>query len=78
MVDTSRGIGSAGQGAGISGVRETVGRDTRTSRGVFPASSGMQGATPNGPRGRRMLSPDTPVENLDRLAPRGTYLDILA
>ena len=34
-------------------------------------------ATPHGPRGMRMLSPDTPLDALDRGAPRGTYLDIL-
>ncbi len=78
MVDTSRGIGSAGQGGAISNVRETFSRDPRASRGSAAIGSGIQGASANGPRGRRMLSPDTPLESLDRFAPRGTYLDILA
>ncbi|RAU21783.1 hypothetical protein CU669_10755 [Paramagnetospirillum kuznetsovii] len=78
MVDTSRGISSSGQVGNVIGIREAVGRDGRPSRGTAVGPSGIQGATPNGPRGRRMLSPDTPLESLDRFAPRGTYLDILA
>ncbi|CAA7615777.1 conserved hypothetical protein [Candidatus Terasakiella magnetica] len=77
MVDSTRGIGGAGLGGGLSGVRETFSRDTRASRDINAGTSGFAGATPNGPRGRRMLSPDTPVELLDHSAPRGTYLDIL-
>ncbi|TAN66462.1 MAG: hypothetical protein EPN20_07150 [Magnetospirillum sp.] len=78
MVDSSGVIGSAGQGGSVTGIRDTFSRDPRTSRGAATGGGGAQGATPHGPRGRRMLSPDTPVENLDRAAPRGTYLDILA
>jgi hypothetical protein len=42
-----------------------------------PLGSNLGGTSPDGPRGRRMLSADTPVESLDNYAPRGTYLDIL-
>lgn len=76
MVDISRGIGSAGQGGPVGGIRDTVMRDQRASRGAAPIGAGL-GAAPNGPRGRRMLAPDTPLESLDRGAPRGTYLDVL-
>jgi hypothetical protein len=76
MVDVSRGIGSAGQGGPVGGIRDTVMRDQRASRGVTPIGAGLS-ATPNGARGRRMLAPDTPLESLDRGAPRGTYLDVL-
>ena len=75
MVDSTGGIGIAGQGGAVPNVRDTF---NRTNRGVTSGSGGSAGATPNGPRGRRMLSPDTPVESLDHGAPRGTYLDILA
>jgi hypothetical protein len=78
MVDSTRMIGQTGQGGSVSGIREAVGRDARASRGVGSAPSGINGATPNGPRGRRMLAADTPLESLDHSAPRGTYLDILA
>jgi len=78
MIDSSGVIGSAGQGGSVSNIRDPFSRDTRPSRGVASGSGGSQGATPNGPRGRRMLSPNTPVESLDQRAPRGTYLDILA
>ena len=78
MVDSSGVIGSAGQGGSVSNIRDTFSRDPRASRGVTSGSGGSNGATPYGPRGRRMLSPSTPVEALDRSAPRGTYLDILA
>jgi len=78
MVDSPRGVGSAGLDGALTGIRETFSRDTRTSRASVGTGGGTGGATPNGPRGRRMLSPDTPVESLDRSAPRGTYLDILA
>ncbi len=43
--------------------------------------SGLKAGVDNGgrfgPRGSRMLPADYPVENLDRRAQRGTYLDIL-
>ena len=78
MVDSSGGIGPAGQNGSVNTIRDTFARDQRTARGVTSGSGGSHGATPNGPRGRRMLSPNTPLESLDRSAPRGTYLDILA
>jgi hypothetical protein len=62
----------------VVNIRETVSRDSRASRGITSGSGNPHGATPNGPRGRRMLSPETPLESLDRSAPRGTYLDIVA
>jgi hypothetical protein len=59
------GVGGGPQRAGASG-----GHSAR------PGGSPIR-ATPNGPRGMRMLSPDTPLSALDRSSPRGTYLDIL-
>ncbi len=77
MVDSTRGFGSSALNGALSGI---FGRDQRASVGAGGGEvvTAIQGATPNGPRGRRMLSPDTPVESLDRKARRGTYLDILA
>ncbi len=52
--------------------------DGRVSRGGTAGQrAGSRDATPSGPRGSRMLSPDVSVDQLDRSAPRGTYLDIL-
>ncbi|EME71512.1 hypothetical protein H261_02586 [Paramagnetospirillum caucaseum] len=64
----------------VSGIRDVFSRDQRAALGAGggEAVTAIQGATPAGPRGRRMLSPNTPMESLDRNAPRGTYLDILA
>lgn len=80
MVETSRGLGSSVLNGAVSGLRDTFGRDQRAtvSGGGGESVTGQGGATPNGPRGRRMLAAGTPVESLDRNAPRGTYLDILA
>jgi hypothetical protein len=78
MADSPRGIGSSGGSGGLSGLGSVVGRDQRAARDGASAANAVGGATPNGPRGRRMLSADTPVESLDRTARRGTYLDILA
>ena len=78
MVDSTGSIGSTGQSGSVVNTRETVRRDSHASRGITSGSGNPYGATPNGPRGRRMLSPETPLESLDRSAPRGTYLDIVA
>jgi hypothetical protein len=77
MVDGSRGIGSAGQGGSVTGLRDTFSREPRSAARGAPVAGNPFGATPNGPRGRRMLAPDTPLESLDRGAPRGSYLDLL-
>ncbi|EPY02923.1 hypothetical protein [Magnetospirillum fulvum] len=79
MVDKTPSDIFSGLGGSIAGVREVVSRRPRSSDQTYTTSLGNNpgGATPNGPRGRRMLSPDTPVESLDSNAVRGTYLDIL-
>ncbi|CAA7621069.1 conserved hypothetical protein [Magnetospirillum sp. SS-4] len=76
MVDVSRGIGSAGLGGPAGGIRDSFNRESRPARDVAAIGPGL-GASPNGPRGRRMLAPDTPLDSLDRGAPRGTYIDLL-
>lgn len=80
MVESTRGFGSSVLSGAVSGIRDAFGRDQRAtvSGGGGESVTGHGGATPNGPRGRRMLAADTPTESLDRAAPRGTYLDILA
>ncbi|CUW41548.1 conserved protein of unknown function [Magnetospirillum sp. XM-1] len=80
MVDSTRGFGSSALGNAVSGIRDAFSRDQRASiaAGGGEAVTAIHGATPAGPRGRRMLSPNTSVDSLDRNAPRGTYLDILA
>lgn len=69
----------SGLGGSIAGVREVVSRRPRSSAQTSATSLGgnLGGTTPDGPRGRRMLAADTPVESLDGNAVRGTYLDIL-
>lgn len=69
----------SGLGGSVAGVREVVSRRPRTASQTSLTTLGGNpgGATPDGPRGRRMLSPDTPIESLDGNAARGTYLDIL-
>lgn len=70
MVDSTDRIGS-----GTSSIQPTDGRGVRSTATGGQATSRQP--TPNGPRGMRMLSPDTPLDQLDRSAPRGSYLDIL-
>ncbi|ARJ64457.1 hypothetical protein WV31_01485 [Magnetospirillum sp. ME-1] len=80
MVESTRGFGSSALNSAVSGIRDAFSRDQRASiaAGGGEAVTAIHGATPTGPRGRRMLSPNTSVDSLDRNAPRGTYLDILA
>ncbi|CCG40731.1 hypothetical protein [Magnetospirillum molischianum] len=68
----------SGLSGSVAGVREVASRRPRpSSRGTTSSLGGNGGASPGGPRGRRMLSPDTPLESLDNNAARGTYIDIL-
>jgi len=69
----------SGLGGSVAGVREVVSRRPRTASQTSTTTLGGNpgGATPDGPRGRRMLSADTPLDSLDGNAARGTYLDIL-
>lgn len=61
-----RQIGSVGAPASAdSGSINATGGGATTARGAY------------GPRGNRILPADTPVDQLDRKAARGTYLDIL-
>ena len=77
MVQTSRGVGGSDGGGSVSGLRDLFGtRDRRATLSTLGGGA-TDGAYPNGPRGRRMLAADTPLDQLDRTAPRGTYLDIL-
>ena len=71
MVEASNRIGSGASPLSS----QTV--DGRSRSGAAGQRAFGRGVTPSGPNGMRMLSPDTPVELLDRSAPRGTYLDIL-
>jgi hypothetical protein len=83
VVESPNGIGSQRVSSGsMAGLRQTLGVDARAAgnaagKAAVASRSAFAGATPNGPRGRRMLAADTPVEKLDRSAPRGSYLDIL-
>lgn len=79
MADESNRIGSSSGGAdllrpvlggGKVGQREVVGA------GGASASGGQRGPM-GGPRGNRILPADYPLDQLDRRAARGTYLDIL-
>lgn len=85
MADDSNRIGSSrGNGASMDLLRQLTGVGATTpglssSDGVAQASGGggaERGAL-GGPRGNRILPADTPLDQLDRRAARGTYLDIL-
>ncbi|TAN56784.1 MAG: hypothetical protein EPN20_18255 [Magnetospirillum sp.] len=72
MSDSPIGIGSSRVGSGLSVLRQALGVD-----GTRDRESGRSAPGVTGRPGNRMLSPDVPVESLDRSAQRGTYLDIL-
>jgi hypothetical protein len=83
MADDSNRIGASPR---VSGGAELLRQITGVSGGapaaergsVASAGGGGTSARGNfGPRGNRILPPDVPVEQLDRKAARGTYLDIL-
>lgn len=80
MADSPGSIGTGRSGA--DALAQALGLDrasprTGGSATISAAGGGTVGGRPTQPRGMRMLSPDVPVESLDRMAPRGTYLDIL-
>lgn len=72
MSDTRIGSGRPGGGSGID-LLKGLGLGERAK--VAPVSP-IQAAQRQ-PAGQRMLAPDTPLDDLDRNARRGTYLDIL-
>jgi hypothetical protein len=72
MVETSNRIDSGTPPLSSQAVDGRAPRSAATG-----ARAGGNSASPSGQRGLRLLSPDTPVDQLDRSAPRGTYLDIL-
>jgi hypothetical protein len=72
MSDSPLGIGSSRVGSGLPVQRQPVGVDGARDRDSGRSPPGVTGRP-----GNRMLSPDVPVESLDRSARRGTYLDIL-
>lgn len=78
MADSPNGIGSSRVGGGMGTLARALGLGP-VSRAQADAAQrpGADGARPNGPAGQRMLSADTPVDELDHGARRGTYLDIL-
>jgi hypothetical protein len=85
MADDSHRIGASRISGGaellrqISGVGGVSGRAPAAERGSVTSAGGSGGGMRGnfGPRGSRVLPPDVPVEQLDRMAARGTYLDIL-
>lgn len=89
MADDSNRIGSSRATTGMDLLRQlsgvgASGTATVTAAGasdtaVAAASGGGGGASAGafGPRGNRVLPSDYPLDQLDRRAARGTYLDIL-
>lgn len=72
MAESPGGVGPR-QVGGAGALQQILGQGaTKGSQAVAAAD-----IRPKGPKGMRMLSPDVPVDQLDRRAPRGTYLDIL-
>jgi hypothetical protein len=76
MADESNDLLSA-IGSSLTGVTPTTPRRPRAAGSTQSRGRANAGPSPNGPRGRRMLAADTPVDSLDRHAPRGTYIDLL-
>lgn len=84
MADDSNRIGSSRAGTvGADLLRQLTGTG---ATGTVSAGSdivarasggGASGGALAGPRGNRILPADTPLDQLDRRAARGTYLDIL-
>ncbi len=72
MVDSPSSIGS---GTSPLSSPSVDGRSSR-SGGASPRAASRD-VNAFGRRGTRVLSPDISVDQLDRSAPRGTYLDIL-
>lgn len=74
MSDETR-IGSGRPGSsGIDLIKQGLGLNLPAGGRATTAATS---APALGPSGQRMLSPDTPLDSLDRKARRGTYLDIL-
>jgi hypothetical protein len=76
MSDINR-VGGPSTGSGLESIRQSLGLGTPVAQA--PAASGRRtdpGAI-GGPRGNRILPADFPLDQLDRRAARGTYLDIL-
>jgi hypothetical protein len=72
-------IGSATSGPSVESLRQSLGLGA--SGPARPTAAAIGGrADPGaigGPRGNRILPADFPLDQLDRRAARGTYLDIL-
>lgn len=81
MTDGPSGLGpKIGGASALAELRRMVGLDTTPGgRASAPAAGAFTGGDPHGlgPRGQRILPAGTPLELLDRSAPRGTYVDIL-
>lgn len=85
MADDSNRIGSSRAGAaGADLLRQIMGSGgtspVSANSDIVAQASGGGGADRGalgGPRGNRILPADTPLDQLDRRAARGTYLDIL-
>jgi hypothetical protein len=83
MADDTNRIGATRLSTGMGQVRPFAGGGTSVSGNsgnTVQASGDSAPAAPRGsfgPRGSRMLPADYPLDQLDRRAARGTYLDIL-
>ena len=79
MADSSSRIGSptTGTSATYAGVTQTA--EGAAARGTATSRGGAASGTPNAGRGRveRVVTPNKSADQLDRSAPRGTYLNIL-
>lgn len=83
MADDSNRIGTSGVSSGLGQMRKVSGVGAPTSGGsnsvsIDRDSGASSGSTASfGQRGSRMLPSTFPLDQLDRRAARGTYLDIL-
>lgn len=84
MADDSTRIGTSSVSTGLGQVRKVSGVGVSSSDGSGQISVDGGGEASSsafnrsfGPRGSRMLPSNFPLDQLDRRAARGTYLDIL-
>lgn len=80
MAEDSNRIGISRIASGLDQIRKSsgVGAISSADTGSVTGGSGNPTYGPmGGPRGNRVLPADYPLDQLDRKAARGTYLDIL-
>lgn len=69
-------VGARSAGSGLETIRQSLGLSTPTTQAPMASGRRADPGAIGGPRGNRILPADFPLDQLDRRAARGTYLDI--